>query len=223
MAEATEGAAQDRLDWRDIDLTRFNNSWWKPGRGMVWITLWRLFGMPLVKHLPDETLGGELFNWLRLFILRLFGAKIGKGVVMRSCEVYYPWNLEIGDHVWIGYESNLYSLVKIRLGNNVCVSQRAFLCAGTHDPYEPTFGLMVGEIHLKDGAWVAAGAFVGPGVTLHEGAVAAAGSVVVKDLPAMTICGGNPAKPIKPRTILPRAVPRPGLRNSASPEAPPEA
>jgi len=205
-----------QLDWRDVNYSRFNNSWWKPGRSLLVITLWRLFGMPMVKMLPCEVWGERFWDWLKLSILRLFGAKLGKGVVVRSCEIYYPWNLETGDNVWIGYESNLYTLVPIRLGNNVCVSQRAFLCTGTHDPYEPTFGLMVGEIHVKDGAWVGAGAFVGPGVTLHEGAIAAAGSVVVKDIPAMTIAGGNPAKPIKQRVIKPQAEPKAGLTSSAT-------
>ncbi len=189
------------LDWRAVDFSKYCNTWWTPGRSMFWISLWRLIGYPLMRHLPNETWFGGFFNSFKIWLLRRFGAKIGKGVVIRQVEVYYPWNLEIGDNVWIGYEANLYSLVKIRLGNNTCVSQRAFLCTGSHDVTDAAFGLIVGEITLKDAAWVAAGAFVGPGVTLHEGAVAAACSVVVKDLPAMTICGGNPAKPIKPRVI----------------------
>jgi len=188
-------------DWRDIDLSKYRNDWWSPGRGQFVISLWRWFGMPLLKWLPCETYGERFFNGLKIWLLRRFGAKVGRGVVVRSCEVYYPWNLEIGDNVWIGYEANLYSLVPIHLGNNTVVSQRVFLCTGGHDVGEVGFGLVVGEITLKDASWVSANCFVGPGVTLHEGAVAAAGSVVVKDLPAMTICGGNPCKPIKPRVI----------------------
>ena len=188
-------------DWRRIDLSKYNNSWWSPGRSLLTITLWRLFGMWLVKHLPCEVYGEQFFNRLKIAVLRRFGAKIGRNAVIRSCEVYYPWHVEMGDNVWVGYEVNLYALVPIRLGNNVTVSQRAFLCTGGHDPYEPGFGLTVGEIVLKDGAWAGAGSFICPGVTLHEGAVAAAGSVVTKDLPAMTICGGNPAKPIRPRVF----------------------
>lgn len=187
--------------WRDVDFSKFGNSWWSPGRGLLTISLWRWFGMPLLKHLPCETYFGGFFNNIKVGLLRLFGAKIGRNLVIRACEIYYPWNLVIGDNVWIGYEANLYNLVPIRLGNNTCVSQRAFLCTGSHDVSEPHFGLIVGEIVLKDAAWVAASVFVGPGVTLHEGAVAAAGSVVVKDIPAMTIAGGNPAKPIKERVI----------------------
>lgn len=190
-----------KYTWRDIDFSKFGNTWWSPGRGMLIISLWRWIGMPLMKHLPCETFGERYFNGFKIRLLRLFGARIGKGAVIRACEIYYPWNLEIGDHVWIGYEANLYTLVPIRLGNNTCVSQRAFLCTGSHDICEPHFGLQVGEITLKDGAWAGACCFIGPGVTLHEGAVAAAGSVVVKDIPEMTIAGGNPAKVIGERVI----------------------
>ena len=188
-------------EWQKVDLSKYSNTWWRPGRSQFTITLWRYLGMPLVKHIPSEVFPASLLNSIKIFILRLFGAKIGKNCVIRNCEVYYPWNLEIGDNVWIGYEANLYSLVPIKIGNNVCISQRAFLCTGSHDPYDPGFGLIVGEIVLKDASWVCAGSFVGPSVTLHEGAVAAAGSVVVKDLPEMTICAGNPCKPLKKRTL----------------------
>jgi putative colanic acid biosynthesis acetyltransferase WcaF len=188
--------------WRDVDLSKYNNTWWHPGRGMLTISLWRWFGLWLLKHLPCETIGERFFNGLKVWLLRRFGAEIGAGAVVRSCEIYYPWNLRMGDNVWIGYDAYLYNIVPIRLGDNTCVSQRAFLCTGSHDPAEPTFGLIVGEIELKDAAWVAAGVFVGPGVTLHEGAVAGAGSVVTKDLPSMTLCGGVPARPIKPRVIV---------------------
>jgi len=192
-------------DWRRIDYSKYDNSWWSPGRSMFVITLWRLFGLPLLKHLPCETWGDRFFSAIKIGLLRLFGAKIGRNVVIRSCEIYYPWNLETGDHVWIGYEANLLTLVPIRLGNHVTVSQRAFLCTGGHDVRDPHFGLVVGEITIKDGGWVGASAFVRPGVTLHEGAVAAAGSVVTKDLPAMTICAGNPCRPVKPRVLEERS------------------
>lgn len=195
----TEPATGDT--WRRIDLATFDNSWWNPGRSLAVITLWRLLGLPLLKHLPCEVWGERYLNGLKVWLLRRFGARVGRHCVIRACEVYYPWNVELGDHVWIGYEANLYSLVPIRLGNHTVVSQRAFLCTGSHDVRDPSFGLLVGEIVLKDGAWVGAGCFVCPGVTLHEGAVAGAGSVVTKDLPAMTICAGNPCNPRGPREI----------------------
>lgn len=189
------------LDWRAIDLSRYNNRWWHPGRSAFVIALWRLFGLPLLKHLPCEAWFEPVLNAFKVWLLRRFGADIGKGCVIRACEIYYPWNLTMGDHVWIGYEANLYSLVPIRLGNHTVVSQRAFLCTGSHDATDPAFGLIVGEIILKDGAWVGAGCFIHPGVTLHEGAIAGAGSVVTRDLPPMTICAGNPCRPVKPRVL----------------------
>ena len=186
--------------WRNVNLGAYKNSGWSPGRGVWTITLWRLFGYPLLKHLPCEVFNGR-FNSVKIVLLKMFGAKIGNGVVIRSCEIYYPWNLEIGDNVWIGYEANIYNLVPIRIGNNAVISQRAFLCTGSHDVAKSGFDLIVNGITIKDAAWVSANTFVGPGVTLNEGAVAAAGSVVVKDLPPMTICAGNPCKPIKKRVI----------------------
>lgn len=125
-----------------------------------------------------RSLGREVFNAVKIGLLKLFGAKIGRRVVIRACEIYYPWNLEIGNNVAIGYEANLYTLVPIRIGNNVTVSQRAFLCTGSHDPADPHIGLIVGEIILKDGVWAGAGTFICPGVTLNHGAIAAAASVV---------------------------------------------
>ena len=200
---ALEDSTSTNLSFKDIDFSRYQNNNWNPGRSKFVILLWRLIGMPLIKHLPccTETYGERFFNFFRIFILKLFGAKIGKNVVIRACEVYFPWNLQIGNNVWIGFESNLYSLVPIYLGNNTCVSQRAFLCTGSHDVSDTRFSLLVGEIKVCDGAWVSANCFVGPGVTIEDGAVAAAGSVVVKNLPKMTICAGNPCKPKKDRII----------------------
>ena len=194
---------QMQLDWRSVDFSKYKNTTWHPGRCKLSILLWRCTGMWMIKHLPCccETYGERFFNNIRLFLLRLFGARVGSGVVVRACEIYFPWNLDIANNVWLGFECKLYSLVRIKLGNNTCISQRAFLCTGSHSPTDPTFSLVVGEITLADAAWVAADCFVCPGVTLNEGAVAAAGSIVTRDLPAMTICGGNPCKPIKPRVL----------------------
>ncbi len=188
------------MDWRDIDLSTFRSSL-DLGRHRWAANLWRLFGLPLLRHLPTGITGGRLFNALRVGLLRLFGARVGRGATVQPCRILGPWNLRIGNHVWIGEGADLYALVPIVIGNNVCVSQGAVLCTGSHDISDPAFGLITGEIHLKDGCWVCAGCFVGPGVTLHEGAVAAAGSVVVNDLPPMTVWGGNPCRFIKLRVI----------------------
>ena len=184
-----------------IDLSQYKCSPdYFPG-SLLKNTLWRLFGMPLVKLLPDETIFFKQFNAFRIFILRRFGAIIGKNCIIRSIEVYHPWKITLGDNVWLGYGVNLYPLVPIHIGNNVCISQNAFLCTGSHDPYSPKFNLIIGEIILEDGSWVGANTFIGPNVTIHRGAVAGAGSVVTRNLPEMTICAGNPCKPVKKRVI----------------------
>jgi putative colanic acid biosynthesis acetyltransferase WcaF len=188
------------MDWRDIDLSKFRG---RPGLGRrrLAANFWRLFGLPLLRHLPTGVTGGLILSAARVAILRRFGARIGHGVHIQPCTVLLPWNLEIGNHVFIGEGADLYALAPIVIGSHVCISQRAKLCTGSHDVSDPHFGLITGEIHLKDGSWVCADCFVGPGVTLCEGAVAAAGSVVVKDLPPMTVWGGNPCRFIKVRAI----------------------
>lgn len=141
-------------DYKKIDQSQYTNSWWKPGRNRFIIALWRSVGMLLFRLIPSEPMGFlPFFNGLKASLLRLFGAKIGKGLVIRSTsEIYYPWNLEIGDHVWIGYGTNIYTLVKIRIGNHVAISHNVFLCTGSHDISDPYMGLIVGEIHIGDGA-----------------------------------------------------------------------
>jgi putative colanic acid biosynthesis acetyltransferase WcaF len=143
-------------------------------------------------------------NWYgwRRFVLRLMGAKIGAGVRVHStARVEIPWNLEIGDDTVVGVDAILYSLGKIRLGKKVIISQYAHLCAGTHDATDPTFPLLTPPVTVEDGAWVAADAFIGPGVTVGAWAVVGARSTVVKDVPPGQIWAGNPAKFIKPREL----------------------
>ena len=141
------------------------------------------------------------YGWRRL-LLRAMGAKVGRGVRVRpTARVEMPWNLELGDECVVGDYAILYSLGPIRLGRKVTVSQYAHLCAGTHDPTDPTFPLLTPPIVVGDGAWVAADAFVGPGVTVGAWAVVAARATVVKDVPPGEIWGGNPARFIKPRGV----------------------
>jgi len=143
-------------------------------------------------------------NWYgwRRFVLRLMGAKVGAGVRVReTARIEIPWNLEMGKNTVVGDEAILYSLGKIRLGRKVIISQYAHLCAGTHDASDPTFPLLTPPVTVEDGAWVAADAFVGPGVTVGAWAVVGARSTVVKDVPAGQIWAGNPARFIKPREM----------------------
>lgn len=110
--------------------------------------------------------------------LRLFGAKVGIGVVIRSrVNITFPWKLEIGDHVWIGDEVLILSLAPVRIGTNVCLSQRAFVCTGSHDFRSEGFDLITKPVVIGDGCWVAACAFIGPGAILPQGTMVRAGEV----------------------------------------------
>jgi putative colanic acid biosynthesis acetyltransferase WcaF len=138
---------------------------------------------------------------LRVFFLRQFGAKIGVGVVIRSqVNITFPWRLSVGDHVWIGEEVLILSLAPVTIGSNVCISQRAFLCTGTHDFRSETFDLKTKPVMLRDGCWIAAQAFVAPGVEIGEGSVVGAGSVVLENVPPRSVVHGNPAKPVMTKT-----------------------
>ena len=137
---------------------------------------------------------------LKRGLLRLFGAKIGKGVVIKPrVNIYLPWRLEIGSHSWIGEEVFILNYVTTQIGSNACVSQRAFLCTGNHDFRDPEFAFRGGPISVGDGAWIGAAVFVAPGVEIGDEAVVSVGSVVSKNLPARMICSGNPAQPNGPR------------------------
>ena len=138
----------------------------------------------------------------RSFLLRCFGARVGRHcIIRRTVRVYYPWNVSIGDLCILGDHATLYSLGKITLGNRAMFSQEAYLCAGTHDYTDIALPLVTLPVTLGADTWVCARAFVGPGVTIGEGAVVAACAVAVKNVTPWTIVGGNPAKFIKTRTL----------------------
>lgn len=142
------------------------------------------------------------FHEWRSFLLRLFGAKVGKRVhVYPAVKIWAPWNLELHDECGVGGGANLYSQGKIVLGKRSIVSQGAYLCTGSHDYTKKGHPLITAPILVEAFAWVAAEAFVHPGVTIGEGAVIGARSVVVKSMPAWMVCAGNPCKALKPRVI----------------------
>jgi len=142
-------------------------------------------------------------SW-RAACLRLFGSRIGRGTVIRSgVNVTFPWRFELGDHSWLGEDVLILSLAPVRVGSHCCVSQRAFLCTGSHDPDQPAFDLVIRPVILHDRSWVAASCFVAPGVTIGPDAVAAAGSVVTRDIPPFSIHAGNPARFLRPLLARP--------------------
>ena len=138
-------------------------------------------------------------SW-KVAALRMFGARVGRGVVIRArVNITFPWRLEIGDHVWIGDEVMILSLARVKIGSHACISQRAFLCTGSHDHRRESFDLLVKPITIGDSCWIAAQAFIGPGVEVGNGSVVAAGAVVVKDVEPGKVVAGNPALPVGKR------------------------
>ncbi len=164
------------------------------GRSAIIVQLWWLVQSTLFACSPQF-----MFGWRR-WLLKLFGAKVGKGVLLRpSVKVTYPWKVTLGDFVWLGDDVVLYSLGEIEIGANAVVSQRSYLCAASHDYTQPDFPIYAKKVCIGAQAWLATDVFVAPGVTVGEGAVVGARSSVFHDLPPMMVCVGCPAKAIKPR------------------------
>jgi len=167
-----------------------------------------------IKRLAWMMLGGVLFrisfhNWygFRRVVLRAFGARIGAAVRIRpTVRIEIPWNLEIGDESSVGDHAILYSLGPIVIGRLVSISQYAHLCAGTHDYTDPAMPLLRPPIRISDEAWIAADAFIGPGVTVGARSVVAARAVVVRDVPPDQVVAGNPARFVKPRVLRRQAA-----------------
>ena len=137
------------------------------------------------------------FGWRRL-LLRLFGARIGRNAhVYTSVKIWAPWNLEMGEHSCLSHYVDCYCVDKIFIGPHATVSQYAFLCTAGHDIGDPHMKLTTAPIRIEAQAWVAARVYVGPGVTIREGAVCGACAVVVKDVAPWTVVAGNPARFIR--------------------------
>lgn len=142
-------------------------------------------------------------NSFKVFLLRVFGAKVGKGIIIKPrVNIHLPWKLTIGNDVWIGEEVFILNFEPIIIGNNVCVSQRAFLCGGNHDYRVVSMPYKNGIITLKDGVWVGANVFVAPNVAIGEDSVITAGSVVTRSVSPNGIYRGNPATLVKNRWLL---------------------
>jgi putative colanic acid biosynthesis acetyltransferase WcaF len=142
------------------------------------------------------------FGWWRVFILKCFGAEIGKGCrIAPSCRIWAPWNLKISDYVCLADEVDCYCVGRIELHSYVTISQRSFLCTASHDINSLRRPLIHAPIEIEEHAWVCAQAVICPGVSLGVGSVVAAGSVVTKNVNAWEVVGGNPAKLIKTRNV----------------------
>src|ERR1039458_250131 len=141
------------------------------------------------------------FGWRR-WLLRRFGAQVGKQVnIYNSAVIYFPWNLSVGDWSAIGEGACVYNLGKVTIGKGVTISQRAHLCAGTHDYRRPDMPLQKPPILVEDQVWICTEAFVGPGIKIAEGAIVGARAVVTKDVAPWAIVAGNPARFLKMREM----------------------
>jgi putative colanic acid biosynthesis acetyltransferase WcaF len=175
-------------------LNNFNQPSGFRGRPAITVQLWWLTQSTLFACSPQF-----MYSW-RNFLLRLFGAKIGKSVIVRpTVRVTYPWKLTIGDYAWIGDHAELYTLGDITIGKNAVISQKCYLCTGSHDFQSEAFDIFQKPIVIEDEAWVAADVYIAPGTTIGKGAVIGARSSVFSDMPSGMICIGSPSKPIKPR------------------------
>ncbi len=142
-----------------------------------------------------------LHRW-RVLVLKCFGAKLGNNChVYPKVSIWAPWNLSMHDDACMADGVNCYSMGKIEIGEKAVISQGVHLCTGTHDYNDPNFQLITRPIRIKAQAWVCTESFIGPGVTIEQGAVIGARSVVNNNMPAWMVCVGNPCKPLKKREL----------------------
>lgn len=180
-----------------VDLRKYDQSKFDRGRPNWLIILWWLLqGMAFPLSLHN-------FNGFRCWLLRLFGAKIGRGVIIRpTARFTYPWKVTIGDYSWIGDDVVFYSIDEIIIGSHAVISQECYLCTGSHDIQQETFPLTTAPIKIGNGVWVATDCFVAPGVTIGANAVIGARSSVFRDIPPQQVAWGTPCQPHYQREML---------------------
>ncbi len=178
------------------DLSKFVQPVGFRGRSAIVVQLWWIVQASLFALSPQF-----MYRW-RVFLLRMFGASIGKGVLIRSTtRVTYPWKLRIGNNVWVGDDSIIYNLAEVSIGSNVSIAHRVYLCTGMHNYSKVEFDITALPIFIEDEVWLPNDVFVGPGVRIGRGAVVGARSSVFSDLPEGMICFGTPAIPIRQRLV----------------------
>lgn len=181
------------------------------GKNVVVVQLWWAVQKSVFRHSPQFAYA------FRRWILRLFGAKVGKDVLIRPTASFtYPWKISIGDYSWIGDNATLYSLGEIWVGENTVISQNSYLCAGDHDYRSESFEIRARNIFVGNQAWIASDVYIAPGVTVSDGCVIGARSSVFSDTPPGMICFGSPCRPIKPRYKDDSLQPRHGSHNQDS-------
>lgn len=192
----SEGYGAAPLDPPFVDLRTYHEPGYDAGGSRLLMLSWwfvQAIFFPLSPHFAHGP---------RRWLLRLFGAKIGTGVRIRpTARFTYPWNVEIGDYSWVGDDAVFYSLAPIKVGTHCVISQKSYLCTGSHDITDSRFALKTGEVIVENGAWVAADCFVGPSVRIGANAVIAARSSVIHSMPAEQVCWGTPCQPQKQRQM----------------------
>ena len=180
---------------RKTVLAEFNNNQYEPGAPFPVRAIWYMVNSVFfISHFP--------FISFKIFLLRIFGAKIGAGLVIKqNVNIKYPWKLKIGNHCWIGEGAWIDNLDEVVVGDNSCISQGALLLCGNHNYKKPSFDLITSKIILEDGVWLGAKSVVCGGVTCKSHSVLSVGSVAVTDLETYSIYQGNPASKIRDREI----------------------
>ena len=179
----------------NVDLSKYQNQFSRKNQltRLVWTIIWAIFARPLPRSFGN--------SW-KIFLLRLFGAKIhSKAVIYSTARIYMPWNLEMEAYSCLSPEVDCYNVDKIRIGAHTTISQKTYLCNASHNVTLANNLLIHKPIILEDQVWVGANAYIGMGVTIGQGAVVGANACVYKDVEPWTIVGGNPAKFIKKRII----------------------
>lgn len=176
------------------NLSSYDNSWYKPGP-LLKRGLWYLASAVFFRTAFP-------FSPLKTALLRLFGARVGRGVVIKPhVTIKYPWFLSVGEHTWIGEKVWIDNLAQVNIGADVCLSQGAYLLTGNHNYQKPSFDLVLGTVDLEDGVWIGARAVVCPGVRCLSHSVLSVGSVATADLEPYTIYAGNPALKRRERVV----------------------
>lgn len=182
--------------WREVSLASFDGSDFDKGAGLIKITLWYFVNALIVRASWNP------FMWIKIALLKAFGAKIGKGLVIKNnVMIKSPWNLTIGDDCWIGENVWIDNLDRVVISSNVCISQGAMLLTGNHDYTVYNMPYRNAPIVIESGAWIGARTVVCPGVTVHGNAILTVGSVATKYMEPNGIYQGNPAMKIRERKI----------------------
>lgn len=180
----------------NVQLSDFNGADFNKGAGLIKRILWYYINALCVRSTIIP------FMRFKISLLRLFGAKIGKGVYLKpSVNIKFPWKLIIGNNCWIGEGVWIDNIDNVSIGNNVCLSQGALLLTGNHDYKKTSMPYKNSPIVIKDGAWIGAKSVVCSGVTIEENAILTVGSIATRNLEKNGIYQGNPAQRIRDRVF----------------------